>query len=92
MLSTNLSHVIKPAMKIFAPGTLDRAEKLPSTIRYGISASVWKGANGGPCIILEGAMAGAFIGIVRRADLSLNPYNLVNGFPTGIRDAIKGYL
>ena len=58
----NLDHVTKPDLKSFAPGTIDVADATTNAFRYGISASLWKGSSGGPCLILEGPLAGAIIG------------------------------
>lgn len=66
----NLDHIAKPGMKSFAPGTVDYANGASKVIRYGVSASVWKGSSGGPCIILEGPSAGAIIGTGKR----ISPY------------------
>lgn len=116
----NLDHVAKPGLKSFAPGTVDKADAATNAFRYGVSASLWMGASGGPCFLLEGAMAGAIIGTgkkisisyyltlliiesglfsnfhfiktVRGANFFAAPYNSINGFPTGLRDAIRAYL
>jgi hypothetical protein len=52
--SIDFDEIIKPAMKSFAPGTVDRADG-----GVDVSASVWKGSSGGPCVQLEGGSAGA---------------------------------
>lgn len=71
----NLDHVTKPDSKSFAPGTIDHAEVQTNAVRFGISASIWKGSSGGPCFLLDGPMAGAIIGTgkkfpVLKADLA----------------------
>lgn len=74
----NLDHITKPGLKSFAPGTVDYANGHDKDIRYGVSASVWKGSSGGPCIILEGPLAGAIIGTGKkfsRLKLSLPDFN-----------------
>ncbi len=92
-------------MKSFAPGTLDCAEARDETILLGVSASLWKGSSGGPCILLDGEEGGAIIGLgknissflswkltyikVRGYELLSDPYNLVNGFPAGLKAALK---
>jgi hypothetical protein len=71
----NLDHITKPEFKSLASGTIDHADAQTNTFKYGISASLWKGSSGGPCFLLEGAMAGAIIGTGKKfpmlkADLS----------------------
>lgn len=102
----NLDTVTKPSMKSFAPGTLDRIEARSNIVRLGVSSSLWKGSSGGPCILLTGIEAGAIIGLgknissfpgrkltyitVRGYELLSDPYNIVNGFPSGLKEFIKG--
>ena len=69
----------KPRMKIFAPGTLDKAEVTLGTLnsegqdehtRFGVSCSLWKGSSGGPCVLLDGAGSGGIIGLGTRPLIS----------------------
>ncbi|KAL9099348.1 MAG: hypothetical protein Q9163_005139 [Psora crenata] len=85
----DLDLVTKPQMKSFAPGTLDQADANDKRTILGVSASLWKGSSGGPCVLLDGSGAGAVIGLVRGYDVVSDPYNLVNGFPVGLKAAIK---
>ena len=41
---------------------MDYANEHDKVVKYGVSGSVWKGSSGGPCVILEGPLAGAIIG------------------------------
>jgi hypothetical protein len=61
--SIDFDEIIKPAMKSFAPGTVDRVDEGVNVIMYGVSASLWKGSSGGPCVQLEGGSAGAIFGL-----------------------------
>ena len=54
--------VTKAALKSFAPGTLDALRADEKSVLMGVSSSLWKGSSGGPCVILEGPLAGAIIG------------------------------
>jgi hypothetical protein len=92
-------------MKSFAPGTLDKIEARSNIVRFGVSASLWKGSSGGPCMLLAGIGAGTIIGLgkkisslpgrkliyitVRGYELLSDPYNVVNGFPDGLKEFIK---
>lgn len=59
----DLDMVTKPSMKSFAPGTLDFAAANGESMIWGVSASLWKGSSGGPCIVLDGEKAGGIIGL-----------------------------
>ena len=59
----DLDIVTKPQMKSFAPGTLDKAEANDQRTVFGVSASLWKGSSGGPCVLLDGFEGGAIIGL-----------------------------
>ena len=50
-------------MKSFSPGTIDKGEARPTMVKLGVSASVWKGGSGGPCVLLDGIEAGKIIGL-----------------------------
>ena len=50
-------------MKSFAPGTLDQADANEQRTNFGVSASLWKGSSGGPCVLLDGFEAGGIIGL-----------------------------
>jgi hypothetical protein len=58
--------VTKPSMKSFAPGTLDKIEGRGNIVRFGVSASLWKGSSGGPCVLLSGIGAGKIIGLGKK--------------------------
>lgn len=58
----NLDHLTKPGLKNFMPGIVDDAMKVGQAYRFGVSASVWKGSSGDPCVLLEGPKGGAIIG------------------------------
>ena len=94
-------------MRGFAPGTLDKIEARGNDIRLGVSASLWKGSSGGPCVLLSGIGAGKIIGLGKKIsslagqkliyitatlqgyELLPDPYNVVNGFPSGLKELIK---
>lgn len=100
-------------MRSFAPGTLDKAIPGGQCTAFGVSSTVWKGASGGPCVLLDGPTSGKIIGLSRYLPLAFSlmphfqnrlakmftvedpqlksdPYNLVKGFPTGLKAALRG--
>jgi hypothetical protein len=97
--------VMKPSMRSYAPGTLDMIDVRDSVLRFGVSATLWKGSSGGPCVLLSGTGAGTIIGLgkknsslpgrkliyitVQGYELLRDPYNIVNGLPNGLKDFIK---
>ncbi|MCJ1464633.1 hypothetical protein MMC07_003246 [Pseudocyphellaria aurata] len=85
----NLDLVTKPQMRSFAPGTLDLADATEKKTVFGVSSSLWNGSSGGPCVMLDGSEGGAIIGLVRGYDLFSDPYNLITGFPVGLKEVIK---
>jgi hypothetical protein len=92
-------------MRSFAPGTLDKIDSRGNVTRFGVSASLWKGSSGGPCVLLSGTEAGKIIGLgkkisslpgrkliyitVRGYELLQDPHNIVNGLPNGLKELIK---
>ena len=85
----DLSNITKPGFRSVAPGNFDFAHATEGGIYYGVSASLWKGSGGGPCILLDGPNAGKIIGLVRGFETLVAPYNLVNGFPSDMKQVIK---
>lgn len=63
METLDLENAIKPQMRIFAPGTLDKTTAEDEWAIFGVSCSLWKGSSGGPCVLLDGPEAGAIIGL-----------------------------
>lgn len=63
METLDIDNAIKPHMRIFAPGTLDKATGSDEQVIFGVSCSLWKRSSGGPCILLDGPEAGAIIGL-----------------------------
>ena len=59
-------------MKSFAPGTLDKGNANANRTLFGVSASLWKGSSGGPCVMLDGATPGAIIGLGENSFLPLD--------------------
>lgn len=53
-------------MKSFAPGTFDNATTVGDQLLYGVSATLWKGSSGGPCIILDGQQNGKIMGLGKK--------------------------
>lgn len=59
----NLDLVLKPQMKTFAPGTLDKANANAESAIFGVSSSLWKGSSGGACVLIDGIKGGSIIGL-----------------------------
>ena len=59
----DLGNVTKPGLKSCALGLLVYAASDAKCMRFGVTASLWKGASGGPCVLLEGPTAGAIVGM-----------------------------
>ena len=83
--------VTKPQMKVFAPGTLDKADANDKRTTFGVSTSLSKSSSGGPCVLLNEIGGGAIIGLVRGYELLSDPYNLIDGFPVGLKAALKQF-
>lgn len=65
----DLDNVTKPQMKNFAPGTLDKEHANDERTVFEVSASLWKGSSGGPCVLLDGIEGGAIIGLGKESFL-----------------------
>lgn len=62
----DLDEVVKAEARCFSPGLLDEAEFNDKNVLYGVSASLWKGNSGGPCIVLDGNEAGGILGLGKK--------------------------
>lgn len=67
----NFDTLTKSQMKSFAPGTLDNARINDGLLLYGVSASLWKGSSGGPCVLLDGSENGRIIGLGEKTFFSV---------------------
>ncbi|CAO1605460.1 hypothetical protein XANCAGTX0491_008978 [Xanthoria calcicola] len=88
----DLDNYIKAGTRSMAAGTLDHAAIYQEHIYYGVSSSLWRGSSGGPCVIMEGEHAGRIIGLVQGQNALADPYNMINGIPTGLVKHIKGLM
>ncbi|KAL8884202.1 MAG: hypothetical protein Q9215_007695 [Flavoplaca cf. flavocitrina] len=62
-LDLDLEAVAHPNQKTYSQGELDHVDAHDERITFGVSCSVWKGASGGPCVVLDGTAAGCVLGL-----------------------------
>lgn len=66
----DVNQIIKPETKYVAHGSVDRVDVGVDSVLFGVSASTWKGSSGGPCVITEGPLTGAIIGLGKNLSYS----------------------
>lgn len=59
---------------------------------YGVSATLWKGSSGGPCIILEGPEAGRIIGLGKMISRVVESNHHMTNFQHGIQSGAMRQL
>ncbi|KAL8994378.1 MAG: hypothetical protein Q9169_005642 [Polycauliona sp. 2 TL-2023] len=63
MKEFDLDELVKPESRCMMPGTLDAARVHAEHVVFGVSASLWQGSSGGPCVVLVGKNAGRIVGL-----------------------------